>query len=661
MSKYQITTIVAILTVFSLFIITSNAAYGQLEEIKDIEDYFGIDNDIQEFTIVVEPSRFPITHQDRIEINGNIPDTIKSRNVVIFLNVTYPDGNIINLKTITNNHGSFYIPYILEQDEYGIAEGTYNIHGWFEEKAELFSTKAAFWAYDKEKEDPTKKIIKINKGSAISNCDRKDQCFNPSTSTFEKSALIEFQNFDKETHYIEGIDAVGKTVFSTGVLISDEKHTVNSKRLDAGPIYIHCKYHPWIQGAINLLEQDQEVDEYIQTTIQSKVSKKIVESVSVAGFTANLESDKEEYSMGNIVRIALILNENTKLSAQTAIYGPENFLKIKNIKVNENTGVGFIEFLVDSSHTPGDYIVKTTFSKGIERIALSTGFAIIENNDNIFCQGDQGICFGGNIDRIIDGDTLVIEQKKVRLSLIDTPEKDEPGFANATEFTKSFCPQSSLAFVDIDDLQKKDTYGRTLGVVLCNEKNLNEALLKNDHAVIATDFCGKSEFTNSTWAQEYGCDGVDNSNIIDDAQNEYQNPFGLNYGGGCLIATATYGTELAPQVQELRELRSSLITTKSGAGFIESFNILYYSFSPAIADIERENEIFREMIKIGITPMLSMLSLLNHFNLESELEVLVYGITIIIAIAAMYSIIPGVAAYGIIKKLRKKENVSITN
>jgi len=56
-------------------------------------------------------------------------------------------------------------------------------------------------------------------------------------------------------------------------------------------------------------------------------------------------------------------------------------------------------------------------------------------------------------------------------------------------------------------------------------------------------------------------------------------------GGGCLIATATFGSELAPQVQQLRELRdNTLLQTNSGSAFMESFNQFYYSFSPTIAD-----------------------------------------------------------------------------
>jgi len=83
-------------------------------------------------------------------------------------------------------------------------------------------------------------------------------------------------------------------------------------------------------------------------------------------------------------------------------------------------------------------------------------------------------------------------------------------------------------------------------------------------------------------------------------------------GGGCLIATAIYGTELAPEVQQLRELRDNkLLNTESGTSFINSFNTFYYSFSPVIADYERENPVFKEMVKIVITPMISSLSILN--------------------------------------------------
>lgn len=115
------------------------------------------------------------------------------------------------------------------------------------------------------------------------------------------------------------------------------------------------------------------------------------------------------------------------------------------------------------------------------------------------------------------------------------------------------------------------------------------------------------------------------------------------FEGGCLIATATYGSELAPQVQMLREIRdNSLLQTKSGQSFMESFNGFYYTFSPHVADFERKNPAFKEAVKVAITPMISSLSILNHVELDSEESVLGYGISLILLNLGMYVAAPAI-------------------
>ena len=121
-------------------------------------------------------------------------------------------------------------------------------------------------------------------------------------------------------------------------------------------------------------------------------------------------------------------------------------------------------------------------------------------------------------------------------------------------------------------------------------------------------------------------------------------------GGGCLIATATYGSELAPQVQQLREIRdNSLLQTESGRSFIESFNQFYYSFSPGIADLEREKPIFKEVVKLAITPLLTSLSILNYVDMDSEAEVLGYGISLILLNVGMYFVAPALIIFRIFR------------
>ncbi len=124
--------------------------------------------------------------------------------------------------------------------------------------------------------------------------------------------------------------------------------------------------------------------------------------------------------------------------------------------------------------------------------------------------------------------------------------------------------------------------------------------------------------------------------------------------GGCLIATATFGSELAPQVQQLRELRdNTILSTESGTAFMTGFNQFYYSFSPTIADLEREHPVFKEVMKLTLTPMISSLSLLNYADIDSEEEMLGYGISLILLNIGMYV---GIPVFGILKLYQFKKN-----
>jgi hypothetical protein len=122
-------------------------------------------------------------------------------------------------------------------------------------------------------------------------------------------------------------------------------------------------------------------------------------------------------------------------------------------------------------------------------------------------------------------------------------------------------------------------------------------------------------------------------------------------GGGCLIATAAYGSEMSSQVQLLREIRDNqLMNTEAGSAFMSGFNEMYYSFSPTIADMERESPIFKEIVKLGLTPMLSTLAIME--NADSESEVLGLGLSVIALNLGMYIAAPAMMFYGISKKVK---------
>ena len=122
--------------------------------------------------------------------------------------------------------------------------------------------------------------------------------------------------------------------------------------------------------------------------------------------------------------------------------------------------------------------------------------------------------------------------------------------------------------------------------------------------------------------------------------------------GGCLIATAAFGAEMAPQVQFLREIRdNTVLQTESGTSFMAGFNQFYYSFSPAIADYERENPAFKEAVKITLTPLLTSLTLLQFADIDSESEMLGYGIGIILLNIGMYFVAPAVLIMAVRKRI----------
>jgi len=121
-------------------------------------------------------------------------------------------------------------------------------------------------------------------------------------------------------------------------------------------------------------------------------------------------------------------------------------------------------------------------------------------------------------------------------------------------------------------------------------------------------------------------------------------------GGGCLIATAAYGSEMSQQVQLLRELRdNTVLGTDSGSSFMSTFNSIYYTFSPTIADWERQSPIFKNTVRIAITPLLTSLSILNTADIDSEEEMLGYGIGIILLNLGMYLVGPAFAVVNIRK------------
>lgn len=117
------------------------------------------------------------------------------------------------------------------------------------------------------------------------------------------------------------------------------------------------------------------------------------------------------------------------------------------------------------------------------------------------CRGTAA-CFSDTVRYIVDGDTLDVGITRIRLTLVNSPEVGQPGYAEAKQFTAQTCPVGTTALVDEDDGQTGGSYGRMVALVYCGGVNLNAALLDSGNAVLVPYYCSVSEFANESWT---GC------------------------------------------------------------------------------------------------------------------------------------------------------------
>jgi peptide/nickel transport system substrate-binding protein len=113
----------------------------------------------------------------------------------------------------------------------------------------------------------------------------------------------------------------------------------------------------------------------------------------------------------------------------------------------------------------------------------------------------------------------------------------------------------------------------------------------------------------------------------------------------CLIATATFGSELAPQVQLLRDFRDQqVLRTFAGSNFMSVFNSWYYSFSPAVARFEIANSAARYTARILLYPLVGILQLssltYSALSFQPEGAILAAGIVASSLIGLVYLALP---------------------
>ena len=325
------------------------------------------------------------------------------------------------------------------------------------------------------------------------------------------------------------------------------------------------------------------------------------------------EEINEDKVAPKTITFSLFSNQNPKPTLQNGLME-----SVCDVKINGQTIERYSTVCIDKNQPLGDYEIK--FAWGIQRSDLFDVRKIITFTvtEGVVTQSEE----------LKNPDDIVLDKYK-------------NGEITEEEFEKQL---ASLGY-DADEIrQAKALLGKLphqQGTFSPEQKQAIEEGIKKAEE---QSKLGREQAENKE-ENFVGQDLVPEQTVSEEKQvNEEEKT------GGCLIATAAYGTEMASQVQLLREIRDNvLFSTGSGTGFMTSFNAAYYSFSPTIADWERQSPIFKEIVKAIIAPMLSTLSVLNYVSIDSESEMLGYGIGVVLLNIGMYFVVPA----AIIVKARK--------
>ena len=465
-------------------------------------------------------------------------------------------------------------------------------------------------------------IVSAPAGTSVPGCEETNECYIPYEVTVDVGGMVTWSNDDTAAHTVTAGSAADgpsgifdSSLFMAGATFS---HTFE----EAGEYPYFCMVHPWMMGIVVVQE---------------------------GGMMEDTMMEKGDTMMEDTMEKGMMEMEKMMVADVDVTMSPP-------IQGSDDAPITIIEF--------GDYqcpkcdqwfqnekpAIKSDYIDTNKAKLYFVDFPFLGEDSNSsanasYCADDQGKFW------------------EYHATLYNNQGGINEGWAN-TDALKQFADDVGLdadEFTDCLDSNKhaeRVSYNKQVGasqgvegtpvfVIVDSEGNTERIDGPQSSAIFAEVIDAMlSEPMEEAMAQEMEDDTMEEEEVMETQGDD---------GGGCLIATAAFGSELAPQVQFLREIRdNTVMSTSSGAAFMTGFNQLYYSFSPEIADLERENPAFQEAVRLLITPMLSTLSIMTLAEDGNEAQVLGLGISVIALNIGMYVAAPAAVGLTISKRLKSK-------
>jgi len=514
-------------------------------------------------------------------------------------------------------------------------------------------------------------------GSSTPGCEETDRCFIPSTVKIDAGTTVTWKNPDSTHHTITSGTLVGGVdgKFDSGLIFPGNSF---SYKFNAAGTYDYiCMVHPWMQGIVIVEPKPQPTPTptptpaptpapTVTTTSDSSFKKYVnnknkfsIEYPSDWDLTEghpSLAEFVDKYEWRTVFQVWWIEDDTLgNRSDSKVLQGMEKSQRemCRDETFTEGTRKCSDFKAVDSDvfYTNDNrkvYFVKTNFTMefkdylpGQEHSMIKTYGAIFDGKGSFALTAESyEYVFDDHFDKTmhmiksfsLPSTASAAEQTQQQIQQTTTSESGSKSIILTEKLPSEYVRDYVLNYKFFRDWFERNypnytIYGAT-------------GISEQEYQMIVDDLC------SSKWYS--AC--AELSNIKpDSAETTSQSK-----GGGCLIATAAFGSEMAPQVQFLREIRdNTVLQTESGTSFMAGFNQFYYSFSPAVADYERENPAFKEAVKITLTPLLASLTLLQYADIDSESEMLGYGIGVILLNIGMYFVAPAVLLSVCIRKISK--------
>ena len=298
-----------------------------------------------------------------------------------------------------------------------------------------------------------------------------------------------------------------------------------------------------------------------------------------------------------------------------------------------------VELLVNVT-TSGNYSVSATASSG---------------NFAIFIEGYDEMDVSGQVEQ-------TVQFPEVREYLVDVQD-DILGTSEATTWSVTINP-AEITTTSSTTTSASSSVSSTVTTTVTESSTSNETTSTTNATSATTTSASSSAsstLTSTVTESSTSNETTSTTNATSATTTSSEETTTQSAPPKCVVATATYGSEMAPEVVYMRFVRDQFIgSTPAGKVLVAGFNAFYYSWSPFLAREIAANEVLRATFRVLLLPLVvivhataSAFTVLSGGTGNSNLASVLAFLLAAFATMIVYVVLPAFAATKLYQKGRR--------